>query len=218
MMSLVGVLAAFVGAAFLVAMVPGPSTVMIVRASVRSGRAAGAMTMLGNEAGVLLWGLAAAFGLSALLVASRVAYDGLRLAGAAVLVWFGVRALWQNRRRVPAAAEAAPEDAGAAGAERVSRWRLFRLGLVTNLANPKAGVFAVSFLPQFVPHGLPVPVALVALSLLWVVIDGVWYAGVIWLAGRARKALGSPRVRARMERVSGLVLIGLGVRLAAESA
>jgi threonine/homoserine/homoserine lactone efflux protein len=218
MMSLVGVLAAFVGAAFLVAMVPGPSTVMIVRASVRSGRAAGAMTMLGNEAGVLLWGMAAAFGLSALLVASRVAYDGLRLAGAAVLVWFGVRALWHNRRRAPAAAEAAPEDAGPAGPERVSRWRLFRLGLVTNLANPKAGVFAVSFLPQFVPHGLPVPVALVALSLLWVVIDGVWYAGVIWLAGRARKALGSPRVRARMERVSGLVLIGLGVRLAAESA
>lgn len=214
-MGLVGVLAAFVGAAFLVAMVPGPSTVMIVRASVRSGRAAGAMTMLGNEAGVLVWGLAAAFGLSALLVASRVAYDGLRLAGAAVLMWFGVRALWQNRRGAPAVQEPQEDDEGPG---RESRWRLFRLGLVTNLANPKAGVFAVSFLPQFVPHGMPVPVALVALSLLWVTIDGLWYAGVIWLAGRARTALGSPRVRARMERVSGLVLIGLGVRLAAESA
>lgn len=69
-------LVAFIGAAFVVSLVPGPSTVMIIRQSVRSGRRAGMATMLGNEVGVLVWGLAATFGLSALLVASRLAYDG----------------------------------------------------------------------------------------------------------------------------------------------
>lgn len=91
-------LVAFAGAAVLIAMVPGPSTVVIMRASMRSGRRAGVVTALGNEAGVLAWGVAAAVGLSALLAASRLAYEGLRIAGAVVLVWFGVRALWQSRR------------------------------------------------------------------------------------------------------------------------
>lgn len=205
-------LVAFVGAAFVVAMVPGPSTVVIVRQSVGSGRRAGLVTMLGNEAGVLLWGLAAAFGLSALLVASRVAYDTLRIAGAVVLVWFGAKALWAARRSRGAEAEPEPEVPAAE-----SRWRMFRLGLVTNLANPKAGVFAVSFLPQFVPHGVPVPAALALFSLLWAMVDGIWYSGVIWLAARVRRVLGRPSVRRRMEQVSGLVLVGLGVRIAAES-
>ncbi|TDD57547.1 LysE family translocator, partial [Actinomadura rubrisoli] len=127
-----------------------------------------------------VWGLAAAVGLSALLAASRLAYDGLRIAGAAVLVWFGVRALWHARRGAPAAALVA-EDGGAGGA--VSSWRCYRLGLVTNFANPKAGVFAVSFLPQFVPQGWPVPVALAGFSVLWALIDLVWYAVVVWLVG-----------------------------------
>ncbi|TDE09046.1 LysE family transporter, partial [Actinomadura sp. 6K520] len=90
---------AFAGAAVLIAMAPGPSTVVIMRESMRSRRA-GLVTVLGNEAGVLAWGLAAAVGLSALLAASRLAYDGLRVAGAVVLVWFGVRALWHARRGV----------------------------------------------------------------------------------------------------------------------
>jgi threonine/homoserine/homoserine lactone efflux protein len=204
-------LLAFSGAAFLVAMVPGPSTVMIVRHAVTGGRRAGAVTMLGNESGVLLWGLAAAFGLSALLVASRLAYDGLRITGAVVLVWFGARALWSARRAVPLAA-AGDEAAPVPGTRR-----MFRAGLVTNLANPKAGVFAVSFLPQFVPHGVPVPLALVVFSAVWAVIDGIWYSGVIWLAARVRRVLSRASVRRRMEQISGLVLVGVGVRIAAES-
>src|SRR5919198_3067457 len=91
-------LLAFAGAAVVVAMVPGPSTVMIMRQAVRSGRRAGFATILGNETGVLLWGLAAAFGLSALLVASRVAYDGMRIVGACVLIYFGARSLWSVRK------------------------------------------------------------------------------------------------------------------------
>jgi threonine/homoserine/homoserine lactone efflux protein len=99
----------------------------------------------------------------------------------------------------------------------VSRWRAYRLGLVTNAANPKAGVFAVSFLPQFVPDGADVLPLLVALSLVWALLDMVWYLSLIWVAGRAGRALRRPAVRRRLEQVSGVVLVGVGLRLAAES-
>ncbi|GHA53912.1 LysE family translocator [Streptomyces purpurascens] len=201
---------AFVGAAFLIAMVPGPSTVVILRRAVVNGRRTGMATVLGNECGVLLWGLAAAFGLSALLLASQVAYDVIRMTGAAVLVWMGTRALWQARR-------ARQPDQGSAEGAAVSLRRAFRQGLVTNFANPKAGVFAVSFLPQFVPHGAPLLPRLLAFSVIWAVVDLIWYLPLVWLAGRVGQVLQRQSVRRRMEQVSGAVLIGLGVRLATES-
>ncbi|MGW0908659.1 LysE family translocator [Streptomyces sp. NPDC002853] len=200
----------FVGAAFLIAMVPGPSTVVILRRAVVNGRRTGMATVLGNECGVLLWGLAAAFGLSALLLASQIAYDTIRITGAAVLVWMGARALWQARR-------ANQPDQESAVPAAVSLRRACWQGLVTNFANPKAGVFAVSFLPQFVPHGAPVLPTLLAFSVIWAAVDLVWYLPVVWLAGRVRGVLQRPSVRRRMEQVSGALLIGLGVRLATES-
>lgn len=205
-------LLAFTGAAIVVALIPGPSTAVIVRQSVTAGRRAGVAAMLGNETGVVLWGMAAAFGLTALLLASRIAYDTIRIAGAVFLVWMGVRVLWSARRR-PATQAAEAEERPVP----VSRWRAYRMGLLTNAANPKAGVFAVSFLPQFVPHGAPVLPVLVALSLVWALVDMVWYLSLIWLAGRAGRALGRPAVRRRLEQLSGMVLVGLGLRLAAES-
>jgi threonine/homoserine/homoserine lactone efflux protein len=205
-------LIAFTGAAVLIAIVPGPSTVVIMRSAARSGRRAGLAAVLGNETGVLAWGVAAALGLSALLAASRLAYDGLRIAGAVVLVWFGARALWQARRGAPAAGG----DGGAAEAP-ARLWRCYRLGLVTNFANPKAGVFAVSFLPQFVPEGWPVAAVLVGFAALWALIDLVWYSIVVCAVHAARRVFERPGVRRRLEQVSGVVLVGLGVRLAAES-
>lgn len=90
-------LLAFLGACTLIAATPGPSTVLIIRNSMHSRRA-GMMTVLGNETGVFLWGAVAAFGLTALLAASQMAYDVMRWVGAAVLVWFGVQALRAARR------------------------------------------------------------------------------------------------------------------------
>ncbi|GGX31863.1 LysE family translocator [Streptomyces lomondensis] len=201
---------AFVGAAFLIAMVPGPSTVVILRRAVANGRKTGTAAVLGNESGVLLWGLAAAFGLSALLLASQVAYDVIRIAGAAVLVWMGARALWQARR-------AGRPDQAPAEATAVSLRRAYWQGLVTNVANPKAGVFALSFLPQFVPDGAPVLPTLLAFSVIWAVVDLIWYLPLVWLAGRVGGVLQRQSVRRRMEQVCGALLVGLGVRLATES-
>lgn len=163
--------------------------------------------MLGNETGLLLWGLAAVFGLSALLLAFRVAYDVLRVAGATVLIVMGARALWRARRGT-AAGEEEPADGPAPAA---SYGRAFRLGLLANAANPKAGVLAVSFLPQFVPGGVPVAPALLLLAVVWVLIDVAWYSVLIWAAGRAGRLLAGLRGRRWLERVSGVVLLGVGV-------
>ncbi|MGW1811006.1 LysE family translocator [Streptomyces sp. NPDC002078] len=200
----------FIGAAFLIAMVPGPSTVVILRRAVVNGRRTGMATVMGNECGVLQWGLAAAFGLSALLLASRVAYDVTRLTGAVVLVAMGARALWQARRD-------RAEHERPAEADEVSLRRAYGHGLVTNFANPKAGVFAVSFLPQFVPPGAPVLPVLLAFAVIWVVVDLVWYVPLVWLAGRVGGVLRRPSVRRRLEQISGVVLVGRGVRLVTES-
>ncbi|MFE9097836.1 LysE family translocator [Streptomyces sp. NPDC007264] len=200
---------AFLGAAFLIAMVPGPSTAVILRRAVVNGRRNGLATVLGNECGVVLWGLAAAFGLSALLLASEVAYDVMRISGAAVLVWMGARAVWQARR-------AGGPEGEPAGVAAVSHGRAYRQGLVTSFANPKAGVFAVSFLPQFVPQGAPVLPTLIAFSVIWALVDLVWYLPLVWLAGRARGVFQRQSVRRRTERISGTVLVALGLRLALE--
>ncbi|WP_084963403.1 LysE family translocator [Thermoactinospora rubra] len=208
-------LLAFVGACVLVAMVPGVSTAIIMRQTIRAGRGSGLAATLGNETGVLLWALAAAFGLSALLLASQLAYDVMRVAGAVVLVAMGAQSLWQARRgRAAEVAAVAPE----AGEPVAGGWRRsYLLGVGTCLANPKAAVFAMSFLPQFVPAGADVPLTLVTLALIWVAVDTLWYAVVIWAVAAARAFLGRPAVRRRLEQISGLVLIGLGVRLITES-
>lgn len=139
-------LLAFLGACTLIAASPGPSTVLIIKQSLRSRRS-GFLTVLGNETGVFIWGVVAAFGLTALLAASEAAYDVMRIVGAAVLVGFGIQALRQARRTGKAA--------GGWESEEKSGWAAYRGGLLLNLANPKAAIFAMSFLPQFVPEGAP---------------------------------------------------------------
>ncbi|MFI6297257.1 LysE family translocator [Nonomuraea sp. NPDC050790] len=202
-------LLAFIGACVLVAMVPGVSTAIILRQTLRAGRGSGMAATLGNETGIFLWAMAAAFGLSALLLASQLAYDVMRVAGACFLLYMGAQSLWQagKRRRSPAAAELAEPVA-------VDGWRRsFLAGFGTCLANPKAAVFAMSFLPQFVPQGQNVPLTLVALAVIWVLVDTLWFGLVVWTVARAKDLLSRPSVRRRLEQISGVVLIGLGVRL-----
>ncbi|GLZ41548.1 LysE family translocator [Actinokineospora sp. NBRC 105648] len=193
---------AFLLASLVLAMVPGVGTAMLVRQSIRGGRRGALVTVAGMETGVAVWAVAAALGLSVLLVASAVAYQGLKIAGVAVLVWFGVKALFGKHDFTEVAAPTAGSG--------------YRAGLVVNLANPKLAVFAISFLPQFVEPGAPRWV-LVALAGMWVLVDTLWYLVVIALLGRILGWLRKTTVRARLERVSGIVLIGLGIRLAVQA-
>ena len=173
------------------------------------------MTLLGNETALVVWGVAAAGGLTALITASQVAYDIMRLVGAAVLIVLGIQAIVNARRQapeaVPEAAEAAPSPGGR------SAWRPYSVGLIANLTNPKAAVFALSFLPQFVQPGNPMLPMLVMLAVLWALVDALWFALVIWFIGKARTYFRRANIWRGLTQLSGAVLIGLGLRLALES-
>ncbi|MGW1614388.1 LysE family translocator [Streptomyces sp. NPDC002285] len=202
-------LIAFLGACTLVAASPGPSTVLIIKQSLHSRRS-GFLTVLGNETGVFVWGVIAAFGLTALLTASEVAYDVMRIVGAVVLVWFGIQALRQARR-------AKGEQETAWEGTRKSGWASYRGGLLLNLANPKAAVFALSFLPQFVPEGAPHLPTMIGLAALWAVYEVGYYGLYVWFVGRMKNVLSRAGVRRLLEQVSGGVLLLLGVRMALDS-
>ncbi|MBO1335513.1 LysE family translocator [Streptomyces sp. VRA16 Mangrove soil] len=203
-------LLAFLGACTLIAASPGPSTVLIIKESLRSRRS-GFLTVLGNETGVFVWGVCAAFGLSALLAASEAAYTVTRVVGALVLVVFGVQTLRAARRTK---GEAGLDDPAQTPAK--TGFASYRGGLLLNLANPKAAVFAMSFLPQFVPEGAPHLPAMVGLAALWAVYEVGYYGVYVWCVGRLRRVLSKAGVRRRLEQVSGGVLLLLGVRLALE--
>jgi threonine/homoserine/homoserine lactone efflux protein len=198
----------FLGACLLIAASPGPSTVLIIRQSLQSRRA-GFLTVLGNETGVFVWGVVAAFGLTALLVASQLAFDIMRIVGAAVLIGFGIQTLRAARRGHAERAE--PVEV------RVrSGWRSYRGGLLLNLANPKAAVFAMSFLPQFVPDGMPQLSTMVGLAALWALFEIGYYGLYVWFVGRMARVVARVGVRRRVEQVSGGVLLALGVRMAVD--
>ena len=215
---------AFAGAAFLLAMVPGPATAVLLRQTIRHGRRRGVATVAGIEAGVLFWALTAAVGLSALLAASGVAYTVLRIAGTIVLVGLGVQALVRARgeKDLPTDDEVdrnpgvAAELVATEVTEPKGSARAFRAGLLTNIANPKAGVFAISFMPQFIPRHEPVlPVSLL-LALVWIICDGTWFLTLTTVVHAARRLLSRGVVRRRLEAASGVALVGFGLRLASQ--
>jgi threonine/homoserine/homoserine lactone efflux protein len=199
---------AFLAVAAAVTLTPGPSFALLVQTAVVSGRRAALATLAGNGVGVLAWGALSAVGVSALVAASRLGYDLLRAAGAAYLLWLGVRALRTHRE---AATDAPAPDAG-----RRQVLRGFRRGALGGLANPKLAVFFVALLPQFLdPHAAVLPAAL-AMAGTVVACDLVCYGTVAVLVDRFRTAL-RPRVLRVVERCTGLVLLGFGVRLATEA-
>jgi threonine/homoserine/homoserine lactone efflux protein len=196
-----GQLAAFLGVSLVVIVTPGQDTALTVRNALTAGRRGGVLTALGVVTGQLTWALAASAGLSALLLASRPVFVGLRVAGAAYLVFLGAQALAAAIRDRPH------------GAFRGRRKAAYRQGLLSNLGNPKMVVFFTSLLPQFgASFGgmLALGAAFASLTLAWL---SIYAFGVAW----AKAVLLRTRVRRALDAVAGLVLVAFGVRLATES-
>ncbi len=196
---------AFTVAAALLTLMPGADTLLVLRSALRGGRRGGVLAGVGVCSGLLAWGAAAAFGVTAILAASHAVYTVLRFVGAAYLVWLGIRT-WRELR----AAAPAGED----GANPLTGWAAYRSGLLTNLANPKVGVFYLTFLPQFVPDGYPV----LPTTMLFVAIhtaQGLLWLGLIASAvQRARAVPSRPAVARWLGRVAGATFLAFGVRLA----
>jgi threonine/homoserine/homoserine lactone efflux protein len=193
-------LISFLGVAVLLALLPGPATALVVRSAALHGRRSAFLTVLGNSTGILLWAVASVLGISALVAASSAAFVALRVVGAVVLVYLGVQAL----RGVKAVNDRE------SGMGRSS----FVAGLVTSGANPKLAVFFIALLPQFVPAGAPVLPWTLAMALILICVDLVYFTALAWAVSRAKRAVAGSR---RIERLTGAVMIGLGLRVALES-
>jgi len=210
---------AFSLAALLLTLTPGLDTMFVVRTAIASGRRTGMVGGLGVCLGTLTWGCASAAGITAVLVTSKVAYDALRIAGAIYLTFVGVRMFWRSRRGNPAATEERATTAGAGWTPGVSSSGLtaFRTGLLTNLLNPKVGVFYMTLLPQFVPAHVPVFAFSVLLAAIHATEGIAWFAVLTAATNRVRRLLMRARVKRWLDRVTACVFIAFGVRLATEN-
>jgi threonine/homoserine/homoserine lactone efflux protein len=201
---------AFVAVSVVVIVTPGQDTAMTIRNTLAGGRRGGVLTALGVATGQLAWTTAASLGVVALLASSEPAFDALRLAGAAYLLWLGALSLLAALRRRPV------RQVGADGSRLPAR-AAYRQGLVSNLGNAKIAVFFTSLLPQFVPadgasfwHVLPLGVLFAAMTLLWL-------SAYVALITRLGDVLRRPRVRRGLDAVTGTALVAFGIRLAATS-
>jgi len=196
----------FLAIAVFVVVTPGVDTALVTKNALLHGRRAALLTAVGVNAGIAVWTTASALGLGALLHRSEPLFTTVRLAGAAYLVVLGAQAVWWSWRRGHAVV---PERAP-------SRRSPFVQGILSNLLNPKIAVFFTSFLPQFVTPGGPVLGQLLLLGALFNLLGVVWLVGCAVFVSRAGDALRRPRARAALERLTGCVLIALGLRLASE--
>ncbi len=201
----------FLASGIMLNLVPGPDTLYIVGRSLAQGRRAGIVSALGISSGCLVHTTAAAFGLSAILAASAVAFGLVKWLGVAYLTYLGIQLL------LPPAAAA--QDAHGEP-ERVDLATIYRQGLITNLLNPKVAMFFLAFLPQFVlPERAASPVPFLFLGSVFIFTGTVWCVVLASLAGAASQFLrtrsNAPHV---MRRLTGLLFLGLGLRLATQDA
>jgi threonine/homoserine/homoserine lactone efflux protein len=201
----------FAIAALVLIMLPGPDQALITRNALVGGRYGGLLTMLGGVLGLTVHAGAAALGLSALLLASATAFTVLKIVGTAYLLWLAVQMLWSARRsrRWPVA-----DRAGTVPARRSS---YLRQGFLSNALNPKVALFFVTFLPQFLSADSVSPRAqALLLSGIFGVLYLAWFGVYVAAVDRLGRWLLRPRVKARIEQATGLVLAAVAVRLVVE--
>lgn len=205
-MTVAQALIAFCIAAGLLTIVPGLDTALVLRTAAAEGPRNAALAGLGVVMGCVTWGAAVAFGLGALLTASEVAFTVLKWAGALYLVWLGVNLLLEPRARFDL------ELADGVCVPSAGGW--LGRGYLTNLLNPKVGVFYVSFLPQFLPAHVPAAPFIFLLALLHALMGVAWFALLIVATRPIARALKQPSVVRRLDRLTGLVFVSFGVKLA----
>ena len=212
-MTLTQAVLSFAVVAGLLTLVPGIDTALVLRSSITRTRGYAFATALGISTGAMIWGVAAAVGVSALLAASELAYRVLTLAGAAYMVWLGVSLLWMSRGK--AGTLGRPTEAAVAAAANGQLLRGWATGAGTNLLNPKVGVFYIATIPQFIPAGTSPLLTGVVLACVHCLLTMAWFTLLIFGSQFASKWLKGPRSIKVVDRITGTVLVGFGLKLAA---
>ena len=207
MLHLTANLAAFIGVSVVIICTPGPDTALTVRNALSGGRRAGILTAAGVATGQAVWTLAAALGLTGLIIASEPAFVTLKVAGAAYLIYLGCQSLVAALR---------PGTTAHSVVQRSSRpgRRALRQGLVNDLANPKMAAFFMSLLPQFAPTDGHVFLAMMSLGLTFSLLTFVWLTAYSVAIDRIRAVFARSRIRRTIDGIAGAVLVGFGVRIA----
>jgi threonine/homoserine/homoserine lactone efflux protein len=206
-MTVVQALLAFSVAAALLTITPGLDTAIVLRTAAVEGPKRAALAAAGVLAGCLVWGAAVALGLGVLLSASALAFNVLKWAGAAYLVWLGIGLILKPRASFELTAATGPAG---------SDFAWLRRGFLTNLLNPKVGVFYVSFLPQFLPDGVATASFIFLLAVLHCLMSIGWFAALIAATHPIAGALQKTAVVRWLDRLTGGVFLAFGVRLALE--
>ena len=183
----------------------GPDVAIVTRVVLAHGKTAAFRTALGIAIGLLFWGLLTVIGLSALLAASAEAYMVVKFAGAAYLIWLGIKTIWHSRQHTS-------NESAATKRQRANRPWL--TGFINNLLNPKIAVFYTSLLPQLVPSGAPHALTLFALVIVHAVLTLSWLTTYSYAIDRSARFLRRRRVRKTLDRLTGVVLIAFGIRVA----
>ena len=186
---------------------PGPDVILSIRQSLVSGTAFGVVVALGAASGSLVWGVAAATGLSTLLGHAPVAFHAIKIAGAVYLGFLGIQSI-RRAGSLHDLTETTPDLRSG------SRWAAFKTGFVMDLLNPKMGAFYLALIPQFIPAGGDVLKWSLLFMAIELVIAILALSGYALIADRARRLLKSRHALAWLERILGVFLIGLGIRVA----
>ncbi len=203
MQSSSGLLIAYIAAASLLTVTPGLDTALVLRTAVTRGARQAALTGAGIASGCFGWAALVAFGLGAVLAASAFAYAALRWIGAAYLLWLGYKMLRFPRRTFVTGS-----------AVEAGKHRAFPTGLLTNLLNPKVGVFYVSFLPQFVPAGVRVAPYMLLLGAIHALLGLIWFACLIAATRPLARILAKPSLVQVCDRLTGGMFLAFGLGLA----
>lgn len=199
---------AFLLAATLLTITPGLDTAMVLRTATVEGPRRAMLAAIGIAMGCLAWGAVVAAGLGAVLAASELAYALLRWAGAAYLLFLGIKLITQPRTEFVLSGD----DHAEAGA-----FLWLRRGFLTNILNPKIGVFYVSFLPQFVAPTANVTITILLLAAIHAALGPIWFALLITATRPINRLLRRPQVIVLLDRLTGVLFIAFGLRLALQN-
>jgi threonine/homoserine/homoserine lactone efflux protein len=204
----VEIMVSFALTALVLIMIPGPDQALITRSALTGGRKTGFITMIGGVLGLTVHATAATVGLSAVLLASATAFTTMKIIGAVYLVWLGVQTLRTAARSRRERVESRPPRTSA------SRSVALRQGFLSNALNPKVALFFVTFLPQFLNTDGPVPWAhALVLSLVFAAIYLSWFSLYVMTIDMIGRFLRRPRIKARIEQVTGVLLVAFAARL-----
>lgn len=205
-------LLAFTLAAGLLTITPGVDTALVLRTAALEGPRRALFAGAGICCGCLAWGFGASVGLGSLLAASQVAYKTLRIAGAGYLIFLGTKMLLRKHSSASEMDDAlSPPVCESAASATAPRW--FIRGLLTDLLNPKMGVFYVTFLPQFIPAGVSVTSFSMLLAAIHATQGLLWFSFLTFATRPLSRWLRQPRVAKTLDRTTGAVLVGFGLGL-----